>query len=46
MIFKYPEIMGNSLVGDEMKVHNLMYYIQKTPLALTGKSIIDEQFEG
>ncbi|HEC2155064.1 Panacea domain-containing protein [Staphylococcus delphini] len=46
LIFKYQEITGNSLVGDEMKVHKLMYYVQKTSLALTGKPIIDEQFEG
>ena len=42
----YQEITGNSLVGDEMKVQKLMYYIQKTSLALTGDAIIDEEFEG
>lgn len=46
LIFKYQEITGNSLIGDEMKVHKLMYYIQKTSFALTGKPIINEQFEG
>lgn len=29
-----------------MKVHNLIYYVQETSLALSGKPIIDEQFEG
>ncbi|WP_349678666.1 type II toxin-antitoxin system antitoxin SocA domain-containing protein [Staphylococcus pseudintermedius] len=28
-----------------MKVHNLIYYVQETSLALSGKPIIDEQFE-
>ncbi|MBW3849652.1 hypothetical protein G5580_14090, partial [Staphylococcus aureus] len=45
LITKYQEITGNSIVGDEMKVHKLMYYIQKTSIALTGNAIIDEQFE-
>lgn len=46
LINKYQEITGNSLVGDEMKVHKLMFYAQKTSLALTGETIIDENFEG
>ncbi|VED60384.1 Panacea domain-containing protein [Staphylococcus simulans] len=46
LIIKYQEITGNSLIGDEMKVHKLMYYAQKTSIALTGNSIIDEEFEG
>ncbi|MCD9070676.1 Panacea domain-containing protein [Staphylococcus chromogenes] len=46
LISKYQEVTGNSIVGDEMKVHKLMYYIQKTSIALVGKPIIDEQFEG
>lgn len=46
LISKYQEITGNSIVGDEMKVQKLMYYIQKTSIALTGDTIIDEQFEG
>lgn len=46
LITKYQEITGNSIVGEEMKVHKLMYYIQKTSIALTGNAIIDEQFEG
>ncbi|MEX2956782.1 Panacea domain-containing protein [Staphylococcus pasteuri] len=46
LISKYQEITGNSIVGDEMKVHKLMYFIQKTSIALTGGTIIDEQFEG
>ncbi|WP_253955089.1 type II toxin-antitoxin system antitoxin SocA domain-containing protein [Staphylococcus pseudintermedius] len=29
-----------------MKVHNLIYYVQETSLAVSGKPIIDEQFEG
>ncbi|HHR7693710.1 TPA: Panacea domain-containing protein, partial [Staphylococcus aureus] len=40
LITKYQEITGNSIVGDEMKVHKLMYYIQKTSIALTGNAII------
>ncbi|PTI82224.1 type II toxin-antitoxin system antitoxin SocA domain-containing protein, partial [Mammaliicoccus vitulinus] len=46
LISKYQEITGNSLVGDETRVHKLMYYIQKTSLTLTGETIIDEEFEG
>ncbi|PNY86739.1 DUF4065 domain-containing protein [Staphylococcus haemolyticus] len=46
LISKYQEITGNSIVGDEMKVQKLMYYIQKTSIALTGDTIIDEEFEG
>ncbi|UXR77621.1 MULTISPECIES: type II toxin-antitoxin system antitoxin SocA domain-containing protein [unclassified Staphylococcus] len=46
LISMYQEITGNSIMGDEMKVQKLMYYIQKTSLALTGKTMIDEKFEG
>ncbi|KIX90329.1 hypothetical protein TP70_08315 [Staphylococcus microti] len=46
LVHKYQEITGNTLIGDEMKAHNLMYYIQKTALALTGEPIIAENFEG
>lgn len=30
--FKYQEIKRSSILGDEMKVHNLIYYVQETSL--------------
>lgn len=46
LVKKYQEIIGKPLIGDEMKMHKMMYYIQKTSLALTGEPIINESFEG
>lgn len=46
LVNSYQEITGNSMIGNEIIAQKLMYYAQKTSLALTGKTLFDEEFEG
>lgn len=46
LINEYEQITQSSFEDSELRLQKLMYYIQKTALALTGESIIEESFEG
>lgn len=46
LVNSYQEITGNSMTGSEIKAHKLLYYAQKTSLALTGEKLFEEEFEG
>lgn len=41
---KYKEISGESL--DEMKIHKLLYFMQRESFAVTGQKAFDGDFEG
>lgn len=41
---KYLEISGE--VIDEMKLHKLLYFVQRESIAITGKPMFSESFEG
>lgn len=41
---KYSEISGEAI--DEMKLHKLLYFVQRESLAITGKPMFLETFEG
>ncbi|EKU49829.1 Panacea domain-containing protein [Staphylococcus massiliensis] len=46
LVKAHERITGESLIGDEMKAHKLMYFAQKTSLVLTGETLFNEKFEG
>lgn len=46
LVHSYLQITGNSMIGDEVTAHKLMYYAQKTSIALTDETLFDEEFEG
>ena len=46
LINSYEKITESSFNNDEITLRKLMYFAQKTSLALTGDVMIDESFEG
>jgi hypothetical protein len=46
LIDKYEKISNIDFGNNEMKLHKLMYFVQRQSLALTGEPIINEDFEG
>ncbi|XJS09830.1 Panacea domain-containing protein [Aerococcaceae bacterium WGS1372] len=46
LINSYEKITESSFNNDEITLQKLMYFSQKTSLALTGDVLIDESFEG
>ncbi|MDO4680889.1 MAG: DUF4065 domain-containing protein [Aerococcus sp.] len=45
LIYEYENITENSFLDSELMLQKLMYYAQKTSLALTGRTLFDEKFE-
>lgn len=46
LVQSYESLTGSSFEDSELRLHKLMYYAQKTSLALTGQELFDEKFEG
>lgn len=44
VVNKYKEITGENL--DEMKLHKLLYFIQRESFAITGQPAFEGEFEG
>lgn len=46
LIDSYQNITGTQFGNSEVKLQKLMYFAQKTSLALTGQPLFEEEFEG
>ena len=45
LLYRYNKITKSYVTPDEMKLHKLMYFLQRQSYAITGKFIIEEDFE-
>lgn len=46
LVEQYELLTDSKFPNSELKLQKLMYYVQKTSLALTGKPMFSEEFEG
>lgn len=46
LVKAYENFTDSSFDNSELRLHKLMYFVQREALAIDGKPIIDESFEG